>query len=127
MLGHCFPAFYGFKGGKGVAASFGSALALNWMSALAVLIVAGVLFLISKRMSVASIGAAASYPLFIWLYAPEYLYFAIGFAIFLVIMHRANIQRLLNGEEQPLTIGKKRKAADEEDGGAAKEDETENK
>jgi len=109
VLGHCFPAFYGFRGGKGVAAAFGSALALNWMSALAVLIVAGVLFLISKRMSVASIGAAVSYPVFIWLYAPEYLYFAIGFALFLVIMHRANIQRLINGEEEPLTIGKKKK------------------
>lgn len=112
VIGHCFPAVWGFKGGKGVAASFGAALALNWLSAIAALIVAGVFFLITRRMSVASIFAAIAYPVAIWLYEPEYLYFAIGAAVFLLIMHLANIKRIAKGEEEKLTIGGKDKAQD---------------
>ena len=109
VIGHCFPAVWGFKGGKGVAASFGAALALNWLSAVAALLVAGVFFLITRRMSVASIFAAIAYPVAIWYYEPEYLYFAIGAAAFLLIMHLANIKRIAKGEEEKLTIGGKDK------------------
>ena len=109
VIGHCFPAVWGFKGGKGVAASFGAALALNWLSAVAALLVAGVFFLITRRMSVASIFAAIAYPVAIWYYEPEYLYFAIGAAAFLLIMHLANIKRIAKGEEEKLTIGGKNK------------------
>ncbi|MCQ2563004.1 MAG: glycerol-3-phosphate 1-O-acyltransferase PlsY [Mogibacterium sp.] len=113
VIGHCFPAVWGFKGGKGVAASFGAALALNWLSATAALIVAGVFFLITRRMSVASTFAAVAYPVAIWFYEPEYLYFAIGAAVFLLIMHLANIKRIARGEEEKLTIGGKDKAEDD--------------
>ena len=112
VIGHCFPAVWGFKGGKGVAASFGAALALNWLSATAALLVAAVFFLITRRMSVASIFAAIAYPVAIWYYEPEYLYFAIGAAVFLLIMHLANIKRIAKGEEKKLTIGGKDKAQD---------------
>lgn len=108
VLGHCFPALYGFRGGKGVAASLGAVIALNWMSALGVLAVAGLLFLISgKRMSVASLGAAVSYPVFMWFLEPDKrcFYFAIAAALFLIITHAANIRRIARGEEESLTIG----------------------
>lgn len=105
VIGHCFPAVWGFKGGKGVAAAFGAALALNWLSAIAALLVALIFFVITRRMSVASIFAAIAYPVAIWYYEPEYLYFAIGAAVFLVIMHLANIKRIAKGEEAKLTIG----------------------
>ena len=105
VIGHCFPAVWGFRGGKGVAAAFGAALAFNWLSATAALLVAGVFFLITRRMSVASIFAALAYPAAIWYYEPEYFYFSIGAAVFLIIMHIANIKRLAKGEEQKLTIG----------------------
>ena len=104
ILGHCFPAVFGFKGGKGVASAFGAALALNWSSALAALLTAGVLFGITRRMSVASLGAAVAFPVLIWHFAPEYLYFAIGAAAFLMLMHISNIKRIAKGEEKPLTI-----------------------
>jgi acyl-phosphate glycerol 3-phosphate acyltransferase len=107
VLGHCFPVFYGFKGGKGVAAAFGAVLALNWQSALIVLAVAAVLFIICRRMSVASLGAAISYPFLVHHFAAQYTYFGIAAALFLLIMHRENIVRLLKGEEKPLTIGHK--------------------
>ncbi|MBQ6150796.1 MAG: glycerol-3-phosphate 1-O-acyltransferase PlsY [Mogibacterium sp.] len=105
VLGHCFPVVFGFKGGKGVASAFGAALALNWISALAALLIAGVLFGITRRMSIASLAAALAYPVLVWHFKPEYFYFAICAAAFLMIMHLANIKRIAKGEEKPLTIG----------------------
>ena len=110
VLGHCFPAVWGFKGGKGVAASFGAALALNWVSALAAFLVAGLLFILTRRVSVASLGAALSYPVLVWFCGHEYFYFSVGAALFLIMMHAANIRRIAKGEEKKLTIGGKDKA-----------------
>ena len=115
VIGHCFPALWGFKGGKGVAASFGAALALNWLSAIAALLVALVFFVITRRMSIASIFAAIAYPVAVWYYEPEYLYFAIGAAVFLIIMHIANIKRIAKGEEAKLTIGGRDNEEDSEE------------
>ena len=105
VLGHCFPALWKFKGGKGVAAAFGAALALNWPSAIAAFFVAAIMLLITRRMSVGSIAAALAYPVLIWYYEPECLYFAIGAAVFLLIMHISNITRLSKGQEKALTFG----------------------
>ena len=108
VIGHCYPALYGFKGGKGVAASLGAALALNWQTALLAAAVAGVVFLISgKRMSIASIAAVVSYPAFVYFMTDgkRLFYFAIGAVVFLVVQHAANIRRIAKGEEQSLTIG----------------------
>lgn len=114
ILGHCFPAAFGFKGGKGVASAFGAALALNWASALAAILIAGVLFGLTRRMSVASLGAALAYPVLIWHFAPDYVYFAIAAAAFLMVMHMANIKRIAKGEEEKLTIGGNNKTEDKE-------------
>ena len=114
VLGHCYPALYGFKGGKGVASSLGAALALNWQSALSAAAVAGVLFLVSgKRMSIASIGAVITYPVFVYFFADDkrFVFFAIAAVLFLIIQHAANIQRIAKGEEKALTIGHKGDAA----------------
>ena len=108
VIGHCYPALYGFKGGKGVAASLGAALALDWMSALAALAVAGIVFLISgRKMSLASLIAAVSFPIFVFFINPDrrIFWFSIAAVIFLVIQHASNIGRLARGEEQALTIG----------------------
>ena len=109
VIGHCWPAAFGFKGGKGVAASLGAALALNWVSALAALAVAGILFAITRKMSIGSIGAAIVYPVVVWFCAPEYKWFAICAAIFLVLTHAQNIKRIVKGEEKQLTVGGKDK------------------
>ena len=109
ILGHCFPAVFGFKGGKGVASSFGAALALNWPSALIAIAAAGAVFGLTRRMSAASLVGALAYPVLIWRFAPDYLYFSIAAAAFLIIMHLGNIKRIAKGEEKPLTIGGKEK------------------
>lgn len=114
VLGHCFPVVFGFKGGKGVAAAFGAALALNWPSACLAILVAGILFLITRRMSVASIVAVLTYPVLIWHFDARFVYFAVAAAAFLVIMHSGNIKRIAKGEEKPLTVGGKDKTEHEE-------------
>ncbi len=113
VLGHCFPALWGFKGGKGVAASLGAAFALNWKCALLILLVAAVMLLITKRMSVGSISAAISFPIFIAFIQPEYLYFGIVAAIFIVAMHHENIGRLIRGEEPRMSFGHRNKDKEE--------------
>lgn len=108
VIGHCYPALYKFKGGKGVAASLGAALALNWQSALAAAAIAGILFLVSgKRMSVASLGAAVSYPFLLWHFMPDRycVIFAVFMVLFLMVQHIANIRRIAKGEEEALTVG----------------------
>lgn len=104
LLGHCFPIIYNFKGGKGVAAALGAALALTWPAAMAAFIVAFIVLLISKKMSLGSLSAAVAFPALVWFYTPEYLIFSICIAVFLILEHIPNIKRLKNGEENSLDI-----------------------
>ena len=107
VIGHCFPALWKFKGGKGVAAALGAALALNWPSAIAAFTVALILLIVTRGMSIGSIGALIVYPAFVWYYYPECLYFAIGAAVFLVLMHISNIKRITKGQEKALSFGQR--------------------
>lgn len=115
VLGHCFPVLWGFKGGKGVACAFGSALALSWPSAIAAFFVAAIMLAVTRRMSIGSIAAVLSFPALIWYYDNEYFYFSIGIAAFLVLMHISNIIRLSRGEEKALTIGHKSRKGEDTD------------
>lgn len=109
FLGHVFPVYYGFKGGKGVAVAFGGLLGFNWKIALLCLLTVVVFTLISKRMSVGSIaGAISAIPYTIWLDPIAIPYIAI-MAIIIVFMHRGNIKRLLDHEEPPLSFLDKKK------------------
>ena len=65
-------------------------------------------------MSIASLAAALAYPALVWYFKPEYFYFAICAAAFLMIMHLANIKRIAKGEEKPLTIGGSNKEEEEQ-------------
>lgn len=107
MIGHCYPYLYKFKGGKGVAAALGAALALNWPSAILAIFVGVLVLLIGKRMSVASLSAAILYPILMYFAAPEMTVFALLVAAFIIYTHIPNIKRLRAGEEPKLEIGKK--------------------
>lgn len=104
VVGHIFPIIYKFKGGKGVATSFGAALSLDWPSAFALLLIALMVTFLSKKMSLGSITAAIAYPFLIWYYYPAVLPIAIPLAVLIVVMHRGNIRRLIKGEEPSLNI-----------------------
>lgn len=114
VYGHIFPALYKFKGGKGVATSLGAALALDWPSAFALILIAIAVTALSRKMSLGSITAAVSYPFLIEYYYSSVLPMAILLAVTVIVMHRSNIQRLIRREEPSLSFGGKNKTEDAE-------------
>lgn len=106
VIGHNFPVFLGFKGGKGVATSFGVLLMLNWEAALLCLLVAASIIIFTKYVSLGSIVASISAPLMMVLTLDsvnKYLYITTWLlAALSVYRHKANILRLCRGEENKL-------------------------
>jgi glycerol-3-phosphate acyltransferase PlsY len=103
-LGHIFPVWLGFKGGKGVATAFGVFLAISWLSALVALGVFIVVFLLSKYVSLASLLAAVAFPvcaLVLLATGRTAAERAVIVAIPLIVIakHHKNIERLLAGNE----------------------------
>lgn len=119
VIGHSFTCFAGFRGGKGVLTAFGMFLALAPVTALLAFLVWSVLTIATKYVSVGSIGACialAGLTLFGFLAPDIYphdqihagiLGLAWIIAVFVIVKHKANIKRLLNGTENG--FGKKRK------------------
>lgn len=104
FLGHLFPLFFGFKGGKGVATALGVILGLNYLVALCALGVWIVIFAITKISSLSALIAAISAPLFLYLFnaSSEIVWAVIFMDLLLIYRHKSNIQRLLKGEEGQL-------------------------
>jgi glycerol-3-phosphate acyltransferase PlsY len=100
FLGHLFPVWLRFRGGKGVATYIGLLLALAWPVAIAFCVVWLAVAAATRYSSVAALVASAATPFALWLlgYWPEPALFALLTAL-LWIMHRANIARLVNGTE----------------------------
>lgn len=114
MLGHIWPIVYRFKGGKGIATSFGALLALDPVIALIELAIVALATLISKRMSVGSIAGLILLPAVAFFRMPQFIWISVIMAVIMLIKHRANIVRLIHGEEPILSIFDK-KAKQEED------------
>lgn len=109
ILGHNFPIYYSFKGGKGVATSFAVLLALHYEVALCALAVFAVCVLISRIVSLSSMISAVSVCVFaLYFYGfGTFFIFCVIIAALLIVRHRANIVRLLNGTENKLGSKKK--------------------
>lgn len=118
IVGHTFPIFFKFKGGKGVATALGVLLIVNYQIGLICLVFALLLMFLTRMVSVGSIGAAILFPvltLFIGQNyiinsvsaANSYLPLAIAVATLVIYNHRSNVQRLLNGTENKLSFKKK--------------------
>lgn len=102
MLGHCYPLFLGFRGGKAVACFIGAFLYVAPLALLETTIVFVVLVALSKHISLGSIAGALVFPLLFWItnHPPEPLLLAsIASGILIVYRHRANIGRLRSGTE----------------------------
>jgi glycerol-3-phosphate acyltransferase PlsY len=118
LVGHCFPVWLKFKGGKGVATALGVFLALCPLAALAALLLFALVVACWRYVSLGSISAAAAIPLLMYfLWAPHHaapLIIALGSlaaSLLVVYKHSANIQRLVQGEEPKFSSSKKKDAA----------------
>lgn len=107
FLGHLFPVFFKFQGGKGVATALGVFLAVDPLMGLGLAVTWLATALVFRFSSLAALVAAASAPAWAWWTTqdPVYIALAVGLAGVLIWRHRANIRRLINGEES--RIGKK--------------------
>lgn len=105
-LGHIFPAFFGFHGGKGILACAAVAAYMNIFVFLILLGIFALTVLLTKYVSVGSVIACIAYPLLFWLFFPQNLpviLIAAVMAALDIFMHRSNISRLLKGTESKIT------------------------
>jgi glycerol-3-phosphate acyltransferase PlsY len=106
ILGHIFPVFAGFRGGKGVATIFGVLLAVNPLLTLSCFGVFLTVLLLTGYVSVSSMSAGIAFPVLLFLVfdSPSFLFkiFSLFVAAGMIITHRKNISRLLKGEESKL-------------------------
>ena len=108
VLGHIFPCFFKFKGGKGVATSGGMVIMIDWRIALILLVIFALTILITKYVSLGSILMAVFYPVFIGIFYKDIILVLIAmvFTIIVVVAHRENVKRLINHTENK--IGQKK-------------------
>ena len=119
VLGHIFPIFAGFRGGKGVATIVGGVMALN---APLVLLCAGVwllVLMVTHYVSLASMIAGACYPVFTLIspkvgHLPPFIIFSFVVAALLIYTHRKNITRLREGTESKIYVWKSRRVREEQ-------------
>jgi glycerol-3-phosphate acyltransferase PlsY len=117
LVGHCFPIWLGFRGGKGVATAAGVFLVLSPLSFLGAVILFVLVVLYWRFVSLGSISAAAAMPLLIYFFwaphhAPPYTvtFGSLGAALLNVYKHDANIQRMVQGDEPKFSFSKKQDA-----------------
>jgi glycerol-3-phosphate acyltransferase PlsY len=113
VLGHVFPVWLGFRGGKGVATAFGVFLVCAPLAALAAISVFAIVFAITRYVSLASILGAALFPFFAWMTVqgsrpPFFIAVQVAVALLIIVKHHQNIRRLMTGTESK--IGKRRTA-----------------
>ena len=107
FLGHIFPVWIGFHGGKGVATSLGIILALYWPVALITLVIWIAVFLATRLSSLSALVAAALTPIVMLLFhRPTFAALTLVLAVIIFITHRDNIRRLLTGTESRIGIPK---------------------
>ncbi|MBP3707935.1 MAG: glycerol-3-phosphate 1-O-acyltransferase PlsY [Clostridia bacterium] len=112
IIGHTFPVYFGFKGGKGVATSLGILLLTNWQIGLICMVFALVLMILTRMVSLGSIMAAVLFPIltiFItdnYIVEGNYIIFGLIMALIVIFNHRSNIKRIYNGEENRLSLKK---------------------
>lgn len=116
VLGHTFPIFFGFKGGKGVATSLGVLLMSNWQIGLICLVFAVALMVLTRMVSLGSCAAAVLFPVLTLFINQHYtvltdgksgrVYFVYSVILAIIVLynHRSNIKRILSGTENKLSF-----------------------
>lgn len=124
VLGHAFPLYHGFRGGKCIVTSAAMILMTDWRVFLLILATFGIVFLVKRIISLGSVCCAALYPVYTFLltYRIDYLeqgcsvrylqfvmLLSVGVCVLVLWKHRANIDRLRRGEEKPIRAKKTEK------------------
>lgn len=113
VMGHLFPVFAGFRGGKGIATLFGMILAIHLQAALLCVIVFMLVLLVTKYVSLSSIMAGFTYPIGVTFVFPSnksVVIYGMCICVLILVTHQKNIERLLKRKESKINIFKKRTA-----------------
>jgi len=114
VMGHLFPIFAGFRGGKGIATLFGMILAINLPAALLCVGVFIAVLLITRYVSLGSIIAGFTYPICVTFVFPMYIrsviIYGMCMCLLILVTHQKNIERLLKGTESKVNLFKKKAA-----------------
>jgi len=112
VMGHLFPVFAGFRGGKGIATLFGMILAVNLPSALLCVTVFIAVLLITRYVSLGSIMAGFMYPIGVTFIFPTYIksviIYGMCMCVLILVTHQKNIERLIRGKESKVNFFKKK-------------------
>lgn len=113
VLGHIFPLYFKFKGGKGVAACTGMVIIVDWRIALILFVIFIGVILISKWISLGSIVIALLYPVLIFAFYKNFILAAVAllFTAIVIVAHRENIKRLTKGTENKISIKNKKSSS----------------
>ena len=115
VVGHTFPIFFEFRGGKGIATALGVLFVTNWKIALICLVFAIVLIAITRMVSVGSMSAAVLFPILTLFIGDNFIVAQVGIkyfiyslllAAFVIFNHRENIKRIMNGTENKISLKK---------------------
>ena len=114
VIGHTFPIFFKFKGGKGVATSLGVLLMTNWQIGLICLVFGLLLIILTRMVSLGSCAAAVLYPVltlfinqhYIVTGNSSYFIYSIILAVIVLFNHRENIKRIMKGTENRISFSK---------------------
>lgn len=108
LLGHIFPCFFKFKGGKGMAACTGMVIMVDWRIALILFIVFAAIVAISKMISLGSVTIAVLFPVLITCFYKNLFLtlIAVLFAVIVITAHKENIKRLIKGTENKISFKK---------------------
>lgn len=109
FIGHLYPIFFRFEGGKGVATFIGCLLALDWQVGCAFLLTWIAIAAIFRYSSLASLTAAVIAPFYVWFFTDNTIYYiaTLVMSVILVYRHSSNIQKLAAGKEDKIRLGKK--------------------
>ncbi|MFD1256432.1 glycerol-3-phosphate 1-O-acyltransferase PlsY [Mucilaginibacter terrae] len=114
VMGHLFPVFAGFRGGKGVATLFGMVLAVNLHAALLCVLVFIIVLLLTKYVSLSSILGGFTYSIGVTFIFPMYIksviIYSMCICVLILVTHQKNIERLLKGKESKVNLFKKKLA-----------------
>lgn len=102
VIGHCFPVYYLFRGGKGIVVTLVIALILNYQIAIVCIIAALVIIIVTKTVSIGSLSGIILFTIMTLVMMPQYILPVLLIASICVLKHRKNIVRIVNNEENKL-------------------------